>query len=63
MVKKILELNNVLVSSKTPKEEKLLKIQIDKVDEQINAKVYELYGLSEEEVMIIEDSFVHKKDD
>ena len=42
---------------------KILKIQIDKVDEQINTKVYELYGLTEDEVMIIEDSFVHKKED
>lgn len=57
LVNKIMELNKKLVDCKTPKEEKLLKIQIDNVDKQINDKVYELYGLSEEEITIIENSF------
>lgn len=56
LVNKMLDLNNKLHIVKTPKEEKLLKIQIDKVDEQINAKVYELYGLFDDEIEIIENS-------
>ncbi|MEE0943326.1 MAG: N-6 DNA methylase [Methanobrevibacter sp.] len=56
-VQKMIELKNFLVVSKTPKEEKLLKIQIKQIDEQINMKVYELYGLTDEEISIIENSF------
>ena len=53
---KIMDLINKLKTCNTPQEEKLIKIQIDKVDEQINKKVYELYNLSKEEISIIEDS-------
>ena len=57
LANKIMELNKRLVVCKTPQEEKLLKIQIDKIDEQINAIVYELYGLTEDEIAIVEESF------
>ena len=53
----MINLNNQLQNVKTPQEEKLLKIQIDNIDKQINNRVYELYGLSEEEITIIENSF------
>ena len=33
-----------------------LKAEIDKTDAEIDAMVYELYGLSEEEIKIIEES-------
>uniref|UniRef100_UPI00388D9275 Eco57I restriction-modification methylase domain-containing protein n=1 Tax=Methanobrevibacter sp. TaxID=66852 RepID=UPI00388D9275 len=53
---KLNDLKKELQVVKTPQEEKLLKIQIDKVDEQINNMVYELYDLTEDEIKIIEDS-------
>ena len=56
LVEKILTLYKDLSNCKLPQEEKLLKIQIDKVEEQINAKVYELYELTDDEVEIIENS-------
>ncbi len=33
-----------------------LKIEIDKTDSKIDTMVYELYGLSEEEIEIVESS-------
>lgn len=56
-VEKIIELNDLLVVSKTPQEEKLLKMQIDNLDKQINRMVYELYDLTEDEIAIIEGSY------
>jgi len=56
LVDKIIELYKKIKVVKTPQEEKLLKVQIDKIDEQINARVYELYDLSEEEIAIVEES-------
>lgn len=53
---KMMELNKELASCKTPKEEKLLKIQIEKTDGKIDQLVYELYDLTEEEISIIEES-------
>ncbi len=58
-VEKIISLNKELQSVKTPQEEKLLKIQVDKVNEQINARVYELYGLTNEEISFIEKSIAN----
>ena len=56
-VEKILCLNKKLSRYKTPKEEKLLKIQINKIDNDINTKIYELYNLKDYEIDIIEKSF------
>ena len=55
LVDKMINLNNQIQNVKTPQEEKLLKIQIDKVDNQINNRVYKLYDLSDEEMNIIEE--------
>jgi len=33
-----------------------LKLQIDQIDKEIDGKVYQLYGLTEEEIKIVEDS-------
>ena len=33
-----------------------LKIEIDKTDKEIDQMVYELYGLTEEEIKIVENS-------
>jgi hypothetical protein len=37
-------------------EAQTLKAEIDKTDAEIDAMVYELYGLSEEEIEIVENS-------
>ena len=51
----MLELNRNLAKCKTPKDEKILKLQITKTDEKINQLVYELYGLTDEEIAIVEN--------
>ncbi|MEE0938776.1 Eco57I restriction-modification methylase domain-containing protein, partial [Methanobrevibacter sp.] len=56
LAEKMLKLNKKLQLVKTPQEEKLLRIQVDNLDSQINAKVYELYGLTSDEISIVEDS-------
>ena len=56
LAKKMLELNKDLKNCKTPKEKKLLEIQIGKTDEKIDKLVYKLYGVTEEEISIIEKS-------
>ena len=58
LVDKMINLNKGLQIVKTPQEEKLLKIQIDKIDEEINNCVYKLYDLSDDEIKIIEDSLM-----
>ena len=40
--------------AKTPRDQTLLQRQIEATDRQIDALVYELYGLTEEEVAIVE---------
>ena len=53
---KMLELNYHLQNTKTPKEKKKIKKQIEITDNKINQCVYKLYGLSDEEIDIIECS-------
>ena len=43
-------------NAKTENEKKMFKKQIDILDNHIDQLVYELYGLTEEEIKIIEDS-------
>ncbi len=38
----------------TLKETQVLKTEIDKLDKKIDAMVYDLYGLSDEEIKIVE---------
>ena len=53
---KILESNKNLANCKTPKDEKLLKLQISKANEKIDQLVYELYDLNAEEIGIINEN-------
>lgn len=53
---KMLKLNKQLNITKTPKEKKLLEKQIEMTDQKINQLVYDLYGLTDEEIEIIENS-------
>ena len=41
-------------TQKTPQEQEMVKREIEAMDRQIDRLVYELYGLSEEEIKIVE---------
>lgn len=45
-----------IVSTNTPTEKTLLQRQIDATDHQIDALVYELYGLTDEEIRLVENT-------
>ena len=53
-VERMLGLHEQLGRGKTPNERVRLERQIEATDGQIDALVYELYGLSEEEVRVVE---------
>jgi len=50
----MLTLNKQLPEAKTSHEQTLLQRQIDATDRQIDKLVYELYGLTPEEIAIVE---------
>ncbi len=50
----MLSLNKQLAAVKTPHEQASLRGQFDATDAQIDAIVYQLYGLSEEEIALVE---------
>lgn len=50
----MLELHKRKASANTQNEQQLYQRQIDVTDRQIDALVYELYGLMEEEIAIVE---------
>jgi hypothetical protein len=52
----MLSLNKQLQEVRTPHEQTSLKRQIEATDHQIDALVYDLYGLTEEEIKIVEES-------
>jgi len=54
LVEQMLSLNKQLAEAKTGHEQTLLQRQIDATDKQIDKLVYELYGLTEEEIKIVE---------
>ena len=54
LVKSMLALHKQLAAAKTPHEQESLKRQIDATDRQIDKLVYELYGLTDEEIKIVE---------
>lgn len=53
LVERMLELNKQLANAKAPHDREVLQRQIKTTDQQIYIFVYELYELSEEEVMIV----------
>ncbi len=53
-VSQIVDLHKRIANTKTPDEKTTLQRQIDAVDKQIDKLVYELYGLTEEEIKIVE---------
>ena len=54
LVERMLELYKQLPKAKTPHEQESLQRQIAATDKQIDAFVYELYGLTEEAVRIVD---------
>jgi len=54
LVSLMIELNNKLPLAKTDHEKILLQRQIDSTDRSIDELVYELYGLTAEEIEIFE---------
>ena len=54
MVESMLQLHKDLPKAKTDQEKTVLQRQIATSDKQIDALVYELYGLTEEEIKIVE---------
>jgi len=55
-VKQIINLKSSIDNTKTPQEKKNLERQIAALDKQIDKLVYELYGLTEDEIKIVEES-------
>lgn len=56
LVEKMLALHQQLAAAKTPQDTTLLQRQIDATDKQIDQLVYTLYGLTEEEIALVEGS-------
>jgi len=54
LVERMLDLHKQLPKAKTPHEQESLKRTIAATDNQIDAVVYELYGLTEEEIEVVE---------
>ncbi len=54
LVEQMLQLHKRLAEARTGHEQNLLQRQIEATDKQIDRLVYELYGLSEEEIRIVE---------
>ncbi|HQB08000.1 MAG TPA: hypothetical protein PK712_09070, partial [Rectinema sp.] len=54
LVERMLDLHKRLAETKTNHEKTLLQRQIEATDKQIDALVYDLYGLTEEEIRIVE---------
>ena len=56
LVDRMLALHKQLQEGRTPHDETALQRQIEATDRQIDGRVYELYGLTEEEIGIVEGS-------
>ena len=56
LVEKMLKLHKDIDTARTPQDKKFMQRQIDATDKQIDKLVYELYGLTEDEIKIIEDN-------
>jgi SAM-dependent methyltransferase len=62
LVTHILELNRYLAQAKTDQERRLVQQEIDATDVRIDALVYDLYGLTAEEITVVEGSSVAGED-
>ena len=50
----MLDLHKKLAAATIPADKKLYQRQIEATDEEIDALVYELYGLTEEEIAVVD---------
>jgi hypothetical protein len=55
LVQAMLDLHRQLAAAKTSHEKELIQRQIDATDKQIDQLVYELYGLTDKEIRIVEE--------
>lgn len=56
LVEQALEFHKKMIAARTPLEKASLERQISAIDTQIDRLVYDLYGLTEDEIKIVEDS-------
>ena len=56
LVNKMIKLNGQILTAKLPQEKESLQRQIDATDKQIDQLVYKLYGLTEEEIGVVEEN-------
>lgn len=56
LVVQMLQLHRDSETARTPQSKELIKRQIEATDQQIDALVYELYGLTEDEIRIVEEA-------
>ena len=56
LVERMIELCHRLSSAKTPQERTALERQVTATDAQIDRLVYDLYGLTEQEINIVEET-------
>ena len=56
LVERMLDLHKKLATAKIPDDKTRIQRQIATTDNQIDNLVYELYGLTEEEIKIVESS-------
>ena len=56
LVEQMLTLHKKLAQAKVPQTNTVLQRQIETTDRQIDQLVYELYGLTDEEIKIVEES-------
>ncbi len=59
LVEQMLSLNKQLESVRTDHDKNIIQRQIDSADRQIDQLVYELYGLTDEEIKIVEESIAN----
>lgn len=55
LVERMLDLHKRLAAAQSPQEKTMLQRQVAATDQQIDRLVYELYGLTEEEIAIVEE--------
>jgi type I restriction-modification system DNA methylase subunit/fido (protein-threonine AMPylation protein) len=60
LVERMLDLHKRLAAAKSPDDKTRLQSQIDSSDREIDRLVYDLYGLTEEEISIVENSVASK---
>ena len=56
LVERMLDLHKQLGAAALPQQKKMLQRQIEAIDKQIDQLVYELYGLTEDEIRIVEEA-------